>query len=58
MKDNDQGIFLINSDLVSSLFVSEVLFDGILGIARVRTGYAWEFAPKSTYTYCTLLQYH
>ena len=38
MKDNDQGMFLINSDPISSLFVSEVLFDGILGTTRVRKG--------------------
>ena len=38
MKDNAQRMFLFNSDPISSLFVSEVLFDRILGTTRVRKG--------------------
>ena len=45
MKDNDQGMFLINSDPISSLFVSEVLFDGILGTTRVRKGMLGSLPP-------------
>ena len=45
MKDNDQGMFLINSDPISSLFVSEVLFEGILGTTRVRKGMLGSLPP-------------
>ena len=45
MKDNDQGMFLTNSNPISSLFFSEVLFDGILGTTRVRTGMFGSLAP-------------
>ena len=46
MKDNDQGMFFINSDPISSLFVSEILFDGILGTTRVRKGMLGSLPPS------------
>ena len=45
MKDNAQGMFLFNSNPISSLFVSEVLFDGILGTTRVRKGMLGSLPP-------------
>ena len=45
MKDNAQGMFLFNSNPISSLFVSEVLLDGILGTIRVRKGMLGSLPP-------------
>ena len=45
MKDIEQGMFLISSDPISSLFVSEVLLDEILGTTRVRKGMLGSLPP-------------